>query len=229
MAKHDRKYLKELAEAKDLSLSKKNQAEKRSENFAKLRKELTSSEGTFNKAASDENIFNKNLTGLSNQQDIKKKLKERLSDKPEGGTLNYKELRKSVRDKADKKMGNGHYDAGAAKEELLQKEASLKPKRLPTEEVLDYKELKEQFKKMNKGLKKGLRSVPVLGSLAALATAEDASAAVPILGEAEAAGMSPEAENMMIAESDAMKAYDQSQARRDRLAALANLLKSGQE
>lgn len=60
-------------------------------------------------------------------------------------------------------------------------------------------------------------SLPLAGGLAAAAASGDASAAVPILGEAESVGESVEQERELLNEIDARKNYDGSQARRDAL------------
>mgnify|MGYP003660449669 CR=1 FL=1 len=101
-------------------------------------------------------------------------------------------------------------------------------------DTLDYRDLRKQMssgkKAITKGLTKGLKSLPVIGSLAALATSGDASAAIPGLDSAESAGMSGEAENKMMAEIKAKKDYGNSQASADskkaKVAALAKLSKS---
>ena len=86
--------------------------------------------------------------------------------------------------------------------------------------------LQDIARKLGKGASKGLKSVPILGSLAALATAEDASAAIPLLDTADSVGMSPEDENQFLAETQGRMDYQDSPAKQDRLAALAKLLKS---
>ena len=69
-----------------------------------------------------------------------------------------------------------------------------------------------------KGLLKsgGFKSLlgPAVGLGLALGS-EDASAAIPILDQAESAGMSPEDEDIFIAEQEAQKAYQQSPAAKD--------------
>ena len=81
--------------------------------------------------------------------------------------------------------------------------------------------------KLGKGASKGLKSIPIIGSLAALAGSEDASAAVPGLDSAESVGMSGAAENQMMAEIQGRKDYATSQAaedaKRNKLAVLAKL------
>jgi hypothetical protein len=106
-------------------------------------------------------------------------------------------------------------------------------------ETLDYKAMKKEM--MNRGksnvgdslrrgikpLAKGLKAIPIIGTLAALAGSEDASAAIPGLDSAESAGMSGADENMMMAEIQGRKDYDESQAAEDakknKLAVLAKL------
>jgi hypothetical protein len=90
------------------------------------------------------------------------------------------------------------------------------------EEVLDYNQLRRQ---MMKAGRRGLKSVPVLGSLVGLAGAEDASAALPILGDAESAGQSKEADLDFLGSARGMQDYNQSQARQDKLRRLAELKK----
>lgn len=65
---------------------------------------------------------------------------------------------------------------------------------------------------------------PAIGLGAALSSG-DVSAAIPVLNSAESVGMSPEAEDQMIAETQAKIDYSKSSAARDRLAALAKLSK----
>jgi hypothetical protein len=83
---------------------------------------------------------------------------------------------------------------------------------------------------LRKGLKpltKGLKSIPIIGTLAALAGSEDASAAIPILDSADSAGMSGADENQMMAEIQGRKDYEGSQAaedaKRNKLAVLSKL------
>ena len=112
-----------------------------------------------------------------------------------------------------------------------------KPKKAVQESVYDAGEMKKQYlkkakegaegisRKGIKALSKGLKMVPVIGALAAGLGSEDASAAVPILGDAEAAGMSSEAEDQFIAEQKARNNYLKSPAAADRMAALEKLRK----
>jgi hypothetical protein len=84
----------------------------------------------------------------------------------------------------------------------------------------------EEFLQKISGGKKALKSVPVLGGLAAASMSEDASAAIPFLGDAENAGMSAEDENAMLNEYNARRDYDNSQASKDaRKAALMKIMK----
>lgn len=87
------------------------------------------------------------------------------------------------------------------------------------------KEILRDSRKGIKSLSKGLKSIPIIGALASLMSAEDASAAVPILDSADAVGMSPQDENVMMGEIQAQKDYGNSQSHQDRLAALAKLAK----
>lgn len=91
------------------------------------------------------------------------------------------------------------------------------------------KELMQKFhsmaKKIGKGATKGLKALPIVGGLASALVSGDASAAIPILGDSEGLGESPEAEAQMIAEAKAMENYNRSPARRDRLKKLAELSK----
>ena len=95
------------------------------------------------------------------------------------------------------------------------------------------KSMMDQLRKVAGNLKKGasggLKAIPVVGALGALMGADDASAAIPGLDTADSAGMSAGAENQMLAEYDATKDYNNSQAKKDRLAALAKLAKSRKE
>ncbi len=87
--------------------------------------------------------------------------------------------------------------------------------------------LRKIASKMGTGARTGLKSVPLIGGVAAAALggAEDASAAIPVLDSADSVGMSSQDENQMISEIKAKNNYEKSQARKD---ALAKLAKSGQ-
>lgn len=87
----------------------------------------------------------------------------------------------------------------------------------------------DQLRQIAKKFGSGLKVLPLVGSLAGLMGAEDASAAIPILDSAEGVGMSAADENAMIADTMARVNYDKSQAHRDRQAALAKLAKLGKE
>lgn len=69
--------------------------------------------------------------------------------------------------------------------------------------------------------KKLLGAIPVVGALASAAMSEDASAAVPFLGDAEGVGISAQDENAMLNEYNARRDYDMSQARQDALKAIS--------
>lgn len=76
-------------------------------------------------------------------------------------------------------------------------------------------------KKMGKS---GLKALPLVGPAVGLAlNPEDASAAIPGLDMAEGVGMAPEAEDMMLAETQARLDYEKSPARLARLEALRKL------
>lgn len=83
--------------------------------------------------------------------------------------------------------------------------------------------LKMVAKKMGKGATTGLKAFPLIGGLVAAAASGDASAAIPVLGDADSVGMSPEQENMFIKEIEAKNNYMKSQAHKDRLEALKRL------
>lgn len=83
--------------------------------------------------------------------------------------------------------------------------------------------LKMVAKKMGKGATTGLKAFPLIGGLVAAAASGDASAAIPILGDADSVGVSPEQENMFIAEQKAKGNYLKSQAHQDKLEALKRL------
>lgn len=70
----------------------------------------------------------------------------------------------------------------------------------------------------------GMLAAPLLGLGTALSSG-DATAAVPILGSVEGAGMSSQDEDQMIAETQGRMDYKKSQAAKDRAAALAKLSK----
>ncbi len=86
--------------------------------------------------------------------------------------------------------------------------------------------LREKAGLFMKAGSKGLKALPIIGTLASLAGASDASAAIPLLDTADSVGMSPEDENQLIAETQGRMDYQDSPAKRDRIAALAKLLKS---
>ena len=69
--------------------------------------------------------------------------------------------------------------------------------------------------------KKLLGAIPVVGALASAAMSEDASAAIPLLDEADSVGMSAQEENAMLNEYNARRDYDMSQARQDALKAIS--------
>ncbi len=106
--------------------------------------------------------------------------------------------------------------------------AAAKPAQV-AENVYDAAAAKKEFiakNKFNRGAKKMLGAVPVLGTvLAGYAALDsgDAMAGIPILNEAGDAGLSADAERQMLAEHDARVAYDKSPARLARLAALKKL------
>lgn len=108
-------------------------------------------------------------------------------------------------------------------------------------DTLDYGKLRKEYANkaknagvpsgsLRQGLKplaKGLKALPIIGTIAALASSEDASAAIPGLDSAESAGMSGADENMMMAEIQGRKDYGESQAaedvKRNKMAILAKL------
>jgi hypothetical protein len=95
----------------------------------------------------------------------------------------------------------------------------------------DINDLKEILLKGHHGLKRGatvaqaniprlLKGLPVLGAAGAALLSQDASAAVPLLNEADEVGESPADERQMLAEIEAKKAYNKSPAKLARLQAL---------
>lgn len=84
----------------------------------------------------------------------------------------------------------------------------------------------DQLRTIAKKFAPGFKALPLVGSLAGLMGSEDASAGIPILDSAEGVGMSAKDENAMIADTMAKVNYDKSQAREDRLKALAKLVES---
>lgn len=84
-------------------------------------------------------------------------------------------------------------------------------------------EMINKLKMISKKMGSGLKAIPVVGAAAALMGSEDASAAIPGLDTADSAGMSADAENQMLAEYDARKNYNNSQASMDRMEALKKL------
>jgi cell division protein FtsL len=157
-------------------------------------------------------------------QDVKRKAaaETRGSKAVEGDTLDYGEWLKPKSKEYEK--------------EIDYNEFKKKPKAVEGD-TLDYNKLRKEYankakdagdsvsRRGIKSLSKGLKSIPVIGALASLMSAEDASAAVPILDSADAAGMSSQDENVMMGEIQAQKDYGKSQAHQDRLAALAKLAK----
>jgi len=92
-------------------------------------------------------------------------------------------------------------------------------------------QLRKVAQKIGKGAKTGLKMLPIVGAVGSALMSGEASAGVPLLGDAESVGMSPEGENQMMAEIQGRKDYEQSQAARDRAArleALAKLSKSNE-
>jgi len=73
---------------------------------------------------------------------------------------------------------------------------------------------------------KGLKALPIIGGLASAVGSENAAAAIPGLDSADSVGMSSADESQMIAETQGKIDYSQSQAAKDKQAALAKLLKS---
>lgn len=89
--------------------------------------------------------------------------------------------------------------------------------------------LRKIASKFGKAGSSGLKAIPVIGAAAGLAmNPDDASAAIPILDSAESVGESPQTENQMLAETQSRMDYEESQASKDRKAALAKLLNKGQ-
>lgn len=138
------------------------------------------------------------------------------------------ELKASAPDMMDSEFFNRETNKTVSPEYREAKvEAFRKARRMlkdkPVEEAvgdtLDYRQLRKQMGKIGR---KGLKSIPVIGAAASLLGAEDASAALPILGDAESAGETPEQEDMMLAEAKAMKDYNMSDAKKD---AIMNLKK----
>ena len=95
--------------------------------------------------------------------------------------------------------------------------------RVPTTKVKSGSEWAENIAKK---LGRGAKMLPVVGALASLAmNPDDAAAAIPVLDSADDVGMSASDEDQMLAETDAKMNYEDSQAKRDRLEALAKLSK----
>ena len=110
--------------------------------------------------------------------------------------------------------------AGRKAERLAQDAA------LEAGEALDYRALRRAAAK---SLRRGLKSVPAIGGIAAAIQSGDASAAVPMLGEADSVGMSPEDENIMLAEAQARKDYSQSDAAKARKQAILDRRLRGEQ
>lgn len=84
---------------------------------------------------------------------------------------------------------------------------------LPTEEI-DY----SKFKGLKKMLGRGAKALPGVGALAGVALGMDsdnAAASLPMLDQAESVGMSGQEEDMALAEDQALRNYEQSQASQD--------------
>jgi hypothetical protein len=99
------------------------------------------------------------------------------------------------------------------------------PDKIDTKEIKKIMSADDWSKKiaMKRAALKAAKGLPVIGAIAAGLGSQDASAAVPVLGDAESAGMSSEDENMMMAEIQAQKDYRRSQASQDRMEALKKL------
>lgn len=95
----------------------------------------------------------------------------------------------------------------------------LDQSKLPDASAIVGQGKQSMFKRLGK---KVAGVVPVIGALGSAAMSEDASAAIPLLGDAEGVGMSAEDENQMLNEYNAKRSYDKSQAKQDALRAISN-------
>ena len=177
--------------------------ETKEERLARRRAEFAKGQKSF--TSSESNVFDKSL---SNNDKMTVTSPEAREAKVEA----YREARRQMRGKPAEVVGD----------------------------TLDYGKLRKEMSNMNKAapsatslragikpLAKGLKAIPIIGTLAALAGSEDASAAIPGLDSADSAGMSGADENMMMAEIQGRKDYGSSQAAEDakknKLAVLAKL------
>jgi hypothetical protein len=113
-------------------------------------------------------------------------------------------------------------DEFAAKQREIEKQRMIRQYKKAIE-MGDTKGMESLKRKAMQFAGKAAKGLPVVGAIAAGLGSEDASAAVPVLGDAESAGMSPQDENMMMAEIQAQKDYGQSQAAQDKMEALKKL------
>lgn len=90
-----------------------------------------------------------------------------------------------------------------------------KPSKQPVVSGSQFKDKLERIKKI-RALKKGLKAIPLVGTIASLATSEDASAALPILGAADEAGRGSDKPNTMTQEeqNEASKQFQKEAAER---------------
>lgn len=172
------------------------------------------------------NDYDKTKSGefFKAMQDVKRKASAELrgSKAKEGDTLDYSEWLKPKSSDYEKEIDYNEFK----KKPVVREGDTLDYGKLRKEYVNKAKDASDGISRKGiKALSKGVKGIPVIGALASLAMAEDASAAVPVLDSAESAGMSPEAENQMMAEIQARKDYGKSQARMDALANLAKLRK----
>jgi hypothetical protein len=153
---------------------------------------------------------------------VGRRKQKRMDDYAKGlSTLDTREVDVMDRSLSEGDMKVTSPEAREAKVDAYRR-ARRQLKGLPVEEAvgdtLDYRQLRKQMGKIGK---KGLKAVPLVGSLAGLMGADDASAALPILGDAEEVGESRELENELLGRAR----YMQSPAAKDRLRKLAELKK----
>jgi hypothetical protein len=134
----------------------------------------------------------------------------------------------TVKGGTDKISSLGEPQKVISGDEFLAKQRELEKQRMIKQfkkaaEMGDTKGMEALRRKAMDFAGKGLKALPIVGAVGSALMADEASAAVPVLGEADSAGMSAQDENQMMAEIQARKDYGQSQAAQDKMDALKKL------
>ena len=141
-------------------------------------------------------------------------------DKKQRDFLEQRQALKSAPVKSDRYTSDLAQDVGQITSgEDFKKKIASRTKQIDPSDTLDYSKLRKQFSNIAKKAGRGVKALPLVGPALGAALAigsDDASAALPILGDSEAAGMSSSAEDQFIAEQLAKRNYEESQASKDR-------------